>query len=148
MKKLVIASILATTAAAVSATEVGVTAARDYAGTDRGAYGVTFGQTVGPVLLTAGVDRTQTGVDQTRYSLVAGYDVYKVGPVTLSVKGGVAYLDNAKGADGSALLVGAGASMPVVKNVAATLDLTHQYGQDRVQAFDGNRVTVGLKYSF
>lgn len=148
MKKLAIASLLAVAAASASAVEVGVTAARDYAGSDRNAAGFTVGHPVGPVTLTAGFDRTSTGVAQNRWSLVAGYDVTKVGPVTLSVKGGAAYLDNASGVDGYAWVVGAGVSVPVVKNVAATLDLTRQYGQDRVSAFDGNRVTVGLKYSF
>lgn len=148
MKKLVLASMLTLAAASASALEVGVTGARDYAGSDRSAYGLTVGHPVGPVKVTAGFDRAVTGVDQNRWSLMAGYDVTKVGPVTLSVKGGAAYLDNDQGADGFAWVVGAGASVPVMKKVSATLDVTRQFGQDRVQAFDGNRVTLGLKYAF
>lgn len=148
MKKLAIASLLAVAAASASAVEVGVTAARDYAGPDRNTAGVTVGHPFGPVAVTAGFDRTTTGVAQNRWTLIAGYDVTKLGPVTLAVKGGAAYLDNASGADGAAFVVGAGASMPVMKNTAATLDFTRQQGQARVSAFDGNRVTVGLKYSF
>lgn len=148
MKKLAIASLLSLAAASASAVELGVVGARDYAGTDRNFAGVTVSHPVGPVVLTAGVDRTTTGDAQTRWSLVAGYNVTKVGPVTMSVKAGAAYLDNTTAVDGYALVVGASASVPVMKDVSATLDLTHQYGQDRVQAFDGNRVTVGLKYSF
>ena len=46
------------------------------------------------------------------------------------------------------MTVGVGASMPVTKQVSVTVDFARQYGQERVQAFDGNRTTVGLKYKF
>lgn len=148
MKKLAIASLLAVAATSASAVEVGVTGAYDYAGDDRAAAGLTVSQPVGPVTLTAGFDRATTGVAQNRWSVLAGYNLAKVGPVTLTAKAGGAYLDNASGADGFAWVVGAGASVPVTKKVAATVDVTRQYGQERVSALDGNRVTVGLKYSF
>jgi hypothetical protein len=32
--------------------------------------------------------------------------------------------------------------------LAATVDYRRQEGQNRVNAFDGNQVAVGLKYSF
>lgn len=149
MKKIAIATMIALAATAASALEVGVTSARDYAGTDRNAVGLTVGQKVGAVNLTAGFDRAIRGTnDQDRYSLVAGYDVAKLGPVSVAVKGGAAYLNNQTGKDGYAALVGVGASLPVAKKVALTLDATRQYGQDRVSSFDGNRVTAGIKYSF
>ena len=72
----------------------------------------------------------------------------KFGPVTVTPKLGAAYLNNQTGADGYAMTVGVGASMPVTKSVAFTVDAARQYGQDRVSAFDGNRVTAGLKYKF
>jgi outer membrane autotransporter protein len=68
--------------------------------------------------------------------------------VSVAVKGGAAYLNNQTGQDGYAALIGVGASLPVNKNVALTVDATRQYGQDRVNSFDGNRVTAGVKYSF
>ncbi len=149
MKKFAIATVIALAATAASALEVGVTAGRDYAGSDRTATGLTLGQKVGAVNLTAGFDRATQGTnDQDRYSLVAGYDVAKVGPVTVAVKAGAAYLNNQTGNDGYAALVGVGASLPVTKKVALTLDATRQYGQDRVKSLDGNRVTAGVKYSF
>jgi hypothetical protein len=99
--------------------------------------------------MTAGFSRTTAGNnDQDRYSLVGSYNIAKVGPVTLSSKLGVAYLNNQHGADGSALTVGLGASMPVTKTVSLTLDAQRQYGQDRVQQFDGRVVTAGLAYRF
>ena len=149
MKKILFAT-LATLAFSVSAVEVGVTGTRDYSGTsDRTGYGVTLGQKFGAVGVEAGYDRfTQSTNDQNRYSLVASYDVTKIGPVTIAVKGGVAYLDNQTVANGYAVTAGVGASVPVVKNLAATVDYRRQEGQSRVNAFDGNQVAVGLKYSF
>ncbi len=140
---------IALAATAASALEVGVTTARDYAGDNRNAAGVTVGEKFGAVSVTAGFDRATRGTnDQDRYSLVAGVDVVKLGPVSVGVRAGGAYLNNQTGQDGYAALVGIGASMPVTKQVSLTVDATRQYGQDRVQSFDGNRVTAGLKYRF
>jgi len=149
MKKIAIASLLALAAFTASAVEVGVTAARDYAGTDRDAYGVTLGQSYGKVGVTAGFDRATKGTNnQDRYTLVGSYDVTKLGSATVAVKTGVAYLNNQTTADGYALLVGAGVSVPVVDKVSVGIDYTRQYGQDRVNAFDGNRLTASVKYAF
>jgi outer membrane autotransporter protein len=150
MKKFAIASIIALAATAASALEVGVTTTRDHSGaTDRTGSGVTISDKSGKVGLTAGFERFTAGTnDQDRFSLVAGYDVAKFGPVTVTPKLGAAYLNNQRGADGYAMTVGVGASMPVTKQVSLGLDVARQYGQDRVNQFDGNRVTVGLAYKF
>ena len=150
MKKFAIASLIALAATAASALEVGVTATRDYSGEpNRNGAGLTVGQKYGAVGVTAGFERFTNGTnDQDRYSLVAGYDVARVGPVTVTPKVGVAYLNNQVGQDGYAMTVGVGASVPVTKQVSLGVDVARQYGQDRVQAFDGNRVTVGLNYKF
>ena len=149
MKKILFVA-LSTLALSASAVEVGVNGTRDYSGTsDRTGYGLTLGEKFGAVGVEAGYDRfTQSTNDQNRYSLVASYDVTKIGPVTIAVKGGVAYLDNQTVANGYAVTAGVGASVPVVKNLAATVDYRRQEGQNRVSAFDGNQVAVGLKYSF
>jgi hypothetical protein len=149
MKKFAIATAIALAATAASALEVGVTTARDYAGNNRNAAGFTVGQKFGAVSMTAGFDRATLGTnDQDRYSVVAGVNVAKLGPVTVGVRAGGAYLNNQTGADGYAAVVGVGASVPVTKQVSLTVDVTRQYGQDRVQSFDGDRVTAGLKYRF
>ncbi len=149
MKKILIATAVALAATAASAAEVGVTTTRDYAGTDRNGFGVTLGEKFGKVGVTAGFERTTQGTnDQNRLSLVTGYDVAKVGPVTISPKLGIAHLDNQFGADGYAMTVGVGASVPLNRKVNLGLDVARQYGQDRVAAFDGNRVTVGLRFKF
>jgi len=149
MKKIAIAAAIALAATAASALEVGVTQTRDYAGDNRNGAGVTVGTTVGAIGLTAGFERFTAGEnDQDRYSVTAGYNLAKIGPATVGVKTGVAYLNNQTGDNGYALTVGAGVSVPVTKSVSAELDVARQYGQERVSQFDGNRVTLGLKYKF
>lgn len=149
MKKIVIASLIALSAMAANALEIGVVGSRDYAGINRNGSGITVGQTFGRFGATAGIEQfTQGTTEQNRFSLLGSYGVGVVGPVKVSVKGGVAYLDNQRGADGSAWVVGAGVAIPVTSNVAATLDVTRQFGQVRVKSFDGNKVTAGLTYSF
>jgi hypothetical protein len=149
MKKIAIATLLAVMAATAGAVEVGVTAARDYAGADRDAYGVTLGQSFGKVGVTAGFDRATKGANnQDRYTVVGSYDVAKLGSATVAVKAGGAYLNNQTGADGYALLVGAGVSIPVASKVSVGLDYTRQEGQHRVRASDGDRLTASVKYAF
>ena len=150
MKKIAIASLIALAATAASAVELGVVATRDYSGAEnRNGGGITIGQQYGKVGVTAGFERFTKGAnDQDRYSLVAGYDVAKVGSVTVTPKVGVAYLNNQVGQDGYAMTVGVGASVPVTKQVSVGLDVERQYGQDRVNQFDGNRVSLSAKYRF
>ncbi len=149
MKKIVLATAIALAASAASAVEVGVTATSDYSGDNRNFGGVTIGQSYGKVNATAGFERsTVGGNDQDRWSLVGGYDVVKLGSVTVTPRLGVAYLDNQTGSNGYAATVGIGAAVPVTKKVGVGLAVDRQYGQDRVSQFDGNRVTAAVKYSF
>lgn len=149
MKKTAIATILALVAVSASALEVGVSTTADYSGANKvTGYGVTLSKPVGKFGVTVGFDRFTTGNNQDRYSLVAGYDIAKFGPVTVTPKLGVAYLDNQRVADGSAITVGIGATLPLTKTVSLTVDAARQYGQDRVQSSDGNTVTTGLAYRF
>ena len=153
MKKFAIASILALAAVSASAVELGVVATRgDTTGDTRNYAGVTLGQQFGVLNATAGFERSTVGTqgDQNRWSLVGGYDIVKVGSVTVTPKIGYAYLDNqATGvASGSAGTLGVGFSVPVAKKVTMGLDYAYQRGQDRVSQFDGNRVSVSARYAF
>jgi len=151
MKKLAIATatVLAMIATSVSALEVGVTGTRDYSGSDRNFGGITVGENFGRFGVTLGAERSTVGDnDQNRFSLVSGYDVVNFGPVVVTPRLGVAYLDNQTSSDGYAATVGVEASTLITKQVRASLAVDRQYGQDRVNQFDGNRVTVGLKYRF
>ena len=138
---------LTTLALSASAAEVNVNDIRDYL--DRTGYDVTVGKKFGKFGVEVDYNRfAQIANYQDRYSLVGSYDIAKVGSVTLAVKGGVAYLDNQTGVNGYAVTAGVGASVPVYKNLAATVDYRRQEGQSRVNAFDGNQIAVGLKYAF
>lgn len=146
MKKIVLTAILATAAITASAVEVGITTTTDYSAASKAtATGFTVGQKFGTVGVTGGFQRFDA---LNRYTVTASYDIAKFGPVTFTPRLGVAYLDNAQGADGSAITVGIGATLPLTKTVSLTVDADRQYGQDRVQGADGNRVTAGLKYRF
>jgi opacity protein-like surface antigen len=130
-------------------------------GVDRTEYGITIGEKFGKVGITAGFARSNGGSSitrptdgvykdqvQDRYSLVAGYDVAKISTVTVTPKLGVAYLNNARDTNGYAMTVGLGASMRITKHISLTADYARQYGQDRVNQFDGDRVTAGVTYKF
>ena len=155
MKKFAIASLFVLAAASASAQEAstpalgldfGVEVSRD---NDRNSYGLTVGNRYDAVTVTAGLATTYDQADdQRRLSLVAGYDVVELGPVTVTAKAGAAYLVNEVASNGWAGTVGLGLSVPVTGNVSATLDLARQYGQDRVSQFDGDRVAFGIKVGF
>lgn len=148
MNKFVIASIVALATTAATAAEFGVTGTHDV-NSNRNSLGVSVGNRYGNVGVTAGFDRTTAGaVDQNRYSLVGSYDVARVGPATVDVRAGVGYLDNSGATDGYVATVGVGTTVPVTKTVSFVADVTRQYGQERVEQYDGNRVSVGLKYKF
>lgn len=150
MKKLVIASVLALAAVSASAVELGVNGSYDYGSpANRPGAGITIGEKYGKFGVTAGFDRYQKGTDQNKWTLVGSYDVYTAGAATFAVKAGAAYLDNyGNTADGYAGLAGAGVSYSIAKNVALTADYRYQFGQSRVNTFDGNTVSTGVKFSF
>ena len=147
MKKVILVTALLASMGA-QAVELGINASRDTANTDRTGYGITVGQKFDKVGITAGFDQYKSGTDLNKYSLVASYDVTKVGAATIAVKGGVAYLDQKNTTDGYAALVGVGVSYPLSKQVALTADYRYQAGQSRVSSLDGGTIAAGLKYAF
>ena len=147
MKKVILVTALLASMGA-QAVELGINASRDTANTDRTGYGITIGQKYDKVGITAGFDQYKSGTDLNKYSLVASYDVTKVGAATIAVKGGVAYLDQKNTTDGYAALVGAGVSYPLSKELALTADYRYQAGQSKVSSLDGSTISAGLKYAF
>ena len=148
--KLALAALLFAVGTA-QAVELGVTANRDYSQTpDRNGWGITVGQKTGKIGLTGGFERYTQGTNDTnRYSLVAGYDVATFGDLTITPKVGVAYVDPTTTASGWQGTVGVGASYALTKNVALTADYRYQTAlQTRVDGFNGNVISGGLKYSF
>ena len=149
MKKIAIASLIALAVTTASALELGVNTTRSYVGENNTGFGVSVGQQYGKVGVSANFDRFTRGTeDQDRLSLNGSYNLLTVGTATVAATAGVAHLNNKVSGDGYALTVGAGVSVPVTKQVSVGLGVARQYGQDRVQAFDGNTVTAGLKFRF
>jgi hypothetical protein len=149
MKKIAIATIIALSATAASALELGITGSRDYAGNNQNGAGITIGDKAGKLGGALGFQRFDRGTnDYDRYSLIGSYDVANFGSTTVAVKAGGAFIDPVRGQSGYALVVGAGVSVPVTKAISVGLDVTRQYGQDRVSQFDGNMVTAGVKLRF
>jgi len=156
MKKTLLATLLATYVLGASALEVGINGSSDRSDSNHSdaGLGLTLGQHFGPLSATAGVDFYQkTGI--TKLSAVAGYDVFKTGPVTGTVKVGGLYLDqksnqyNTDKTTGFAGLVGAGVSLDVAKNVALTADYRYEADSNvRTKQFNGNTYVAGVKVSF
>ena len=147
MKKLAIATLLALAAGSASAFDVGVHGGRAQA-LDENLGGVTLGKNFGRLGVTGGYDRLGGDLDQNRFSLMGSFDLFKVEKVQFAAKAGVAYLDNKHSQNGYAFVYGAGATVPVTKKVAATLDVVRQRGENAVEAFDSNMFTVGVKVKF
>lgn len=147
-KKILLVATLMSMFSMAQAVEVGVTGSQDFANNDRNGYGLTVGEHFGAFSATAGFDTYSETSKLNKFSLVGGYDVTKIGSATLTAKVGVAFLDQKAEGDGYAALVGAGVSIPVTTNVAATADYRYQTGQSRVSTLNGGSVLVGAKYAF
>lgn len=148
MKKIALAALVAVSLSA-SALEVGVNGVESTAGTNRYGAGVTVGQKMGDYGITAGVSRlVRESNDQNRWSLVLDKQLLAAGPVALTGRAGVAYLDNTTGNDGLAATLGAGASYPLTKKVSVGVSVDHQWGQQRVNQYNGNIVIAGIKVGF
>lgn len=149
MKKAILAVALAATMGMAQAVEVGVNVGKSYAGEDRPVWGFSLGQKFGDWGVTGGFDRATRGAnDLNRWTLVGSYDVAKFGPVTVQAKAGAAYLDPQVKPSGYAGLAGIGAEYALTKTVKLTADYQHQFGQNRVEQFNGNLINAGIKVSF
>jgi hypothetical protein len=150
MKKVLAASLFALgTLGAGSASALDLNAAVTNEQRQDWGYGLGVTQRYGKV--TFGADYTRfdnSGNDQNRWGLSAGYDVAKFGKATLSGKVGLAYLDNSRAADGWATTVGVGARLPLTRSVSAFADYRYQFGQGSVERFDGSAVVLGLSVKF
>lgn len=147
MKKLVILAILASAALAASATDIGLRYVNN-GNTLADGTGFTLGQKFGKIGAELAFDRSATGQKNDRYSLLAAYDVATVAGATVAVKGGGAFVQPSVDESGYAVVAGVGVSYPVMKNVNLVADYSYQEGQQRISAFNGNAVSVGVKYSF
>lgn len=154
MKKLLLAMALSMgLIGTASAVNFGVNGGVVTGSNDGGIAGVTIGEKFGKFSVDAGFARGwQSVTTSDRWTLVGGYDVAKVGGVTVTPKIGYAYLNNSSSTaansvpSGSAGLVGVGFSAPITKQVSATVDYAYQFSNS--SSNNTNVITAGLKYSF
>lgn len=146
MKKLAIIALLSSVATMASAFEVGARLGHNDVDSTN-TFGVTVSKQFGSFGAEAAFDRS-TVTNVNRYSLVGSYDVAKLFGSTVSLKAGGAYVDPRRGVDGYAGLVGVGISYPVTPTSKFVVDYSYQKGQARVNAYNGNVVSAGLKVTF
>jgi outer membrane autotransporter protein len=136
-----------------SAVNFGVNGGVMTGGNDGGIAGVTVGEKWGKIGVDAGFARGW-GQDTTqdRWTLIAGYDVAKLGSVTVTPKVGYGYIDNSNttiannSPSASVAIVGLGGSVPITKNISATADYAYQFSGSSNN--NANVITGGLKYRF
>ena len=136
-----------------SAVNFGVNGGVMTGGNDGGLAGVTVGEKWGKIGVDAGFARGW-GQDTTsdRWTLVAGYDVAKLGSVTVTPKVGYGYIDNSNttiannSPSASVAIVGLGGSLPITKKISATADYAYQFSGSSNN--NANVITAGLKYRF
>lgn len=147
MKKLAIMAALVAAVSVATAADVGVRYSTT-SNTVSETTGVTVGQKFGKIGAEFAFDRAVSGNNNDRYSLIGSYDVATIAGATVAVKAGGAYVQPTIGETGYAAVAGVGVSYPLTKSVSAVADYSYQRGQERIQSFDGNTLSVGVKYSF
>ena len=149
MKKVLVGSVIAFAAFTASALELGVNVARDFSNNPLNAVGLTVTKTFGNSNIGLGYSRsTNTEENQNRFSLGGGVNLMKIGSVLVTPNASVVYLNNSQSANGYALTAGVDFSMPITKKLDGYVDVSHQFGQDRVSRYDGGAVTAGVRYKF
>jgi len=150
MKKLAIMAILATAALAASATELQVSGSRDTTQNNVTGYSLSIAQPVSKGLtVTAGFENVAgvAGTNVDTATVGAAYDIASAGPVTFTALGAVGYTDVQAGSmKGMFSKVGLQASMPVIKDLTASVSLVRQLGTSAVNSLDHTEGTIGLNY--
>lgn len=100
--------------------------------------------------LELAVDRQNVGPADvtTRYSVVGTYELMRGIGGQLDARLGGSYIDPTGTDAGYAMQVGLGYRFPITKQWVVAADVMHQRGQARVEQFNGNQVSVGVKYAF
>jgi len=140
--------ILATISVAASAVEVGITGSNTQTA-NRYGYGINVSKNLSGIDFIAGLTQFYRESDhQTRFSLTASKEVFKLGKMGFSGRIGSGYLINQQAEDGLIGTIGVGANLPINKTVSFGVSVDRQYGQDKINSFDGNIVTAGFKFGF
>ena len=146
MKKIIVALALAVAASMAMATEVGVSAVRDYNLSGTGVRATVSADKFYGFKPEASITR-MSGV-YNRYAIGADYSIGSIGPVNFSGTGSGVYQQTTNAKSGYGLSVGLVASVPVYKNVTLDATVERFIGQNRISNFNGINTTVGLSAKF
>ena len=144
MKKLLLATLLATSLTAMA--DVSVSLVRDATLDKTGARVTLSGPEYGPVKSFATV--TNVNDAYIRYGAGGELSGVQVGPVALSATGSVVYQDVTSGVSGYGLVAGVKAAYPITKNIDVVASVERFYGQERISQFNSNTVGLGLTAKF
>lgn len=143
MKKLIIATSIMAASLSTMATEVSVSAVRDFNLNANGARVTTE---------LSGLKLSATNVDNQYLRLSVGkeFPLVKVGPVSLSASvSGVSQDSKAvHHSDGYGLALGGKATLAVTKSIDLVASAERFVGQSRVSSYNGNTGTLGLTLKF
>ena len=148
MKKTLIGLSMLVAAGTASALDVGVSYNRNVSD-DLNGYRLEVRQQWNKVSLSAGAERLDLARgNQDQVSLIAGYQLFKVMNVAVEAQAGAAYISADRAKDGLTSVVGLGASVPLIKNVALTTDVRRTIGQGDMKVHDATTAGVGIRYRF
>jgi len=148
MNKLFAAIALTVLAGTASATDITAVGGRAF-GPDVNTAGITVGQSFGAVKVEASAERTTNkGAKANAFGLTAGLPVGSLGPVALTAKAGVTYLDGDFGINGYGARVGLEGALPLTKHVSLVGEVGHLRTEAKIRDLGGNVARVGVRYSF
>lgn len=147
MKKVLAAIAIAATAGAASAADLTVSYNRDTTHKTNGG-GIALSSTVQKVTVAASADRYKKGTDVDAYGLSAGYEMFKLGKLSISGQLGASFLDVERGKNGWAATVGLGVAYPLTKNFALVAEATRVMPEDKIKSQEATLVSFGLRTSF
>ena len=149
MKKLIIATVLASAAGFASAADVTLSTGHNTA-TNQNMIGLsTTLAKSGPLGVVVGADRSTSGAENVnRVHAALTADVAKVLGATVTARVGAAYLDRSINENGVVGVAGVSAAYPLTKQVSAVADYSYQYANDRSRDLNGGIVAVGLRVAF
>ncbi len=144
MKKVIISSIIAIASAAHANVDTSIV--RDY-GINQTGVRIATGLKVG----SYDIEGTVTHIDDayTRVGVGKKYQLVTRNKLSVNASVGGVYQDTRHSSvNGLGLSAGLGAQYALTNNISAIASVEGFVGQDRIGAFDGNTVAVGLKVKF
>jgi len=144
MKNVMLIAAIATMTASVQAAEFGIASVHDY---DANKNGTRVSAQLSSKMFGVAPTISATLVENAynRYAIGGKLELAKVGPLTLDAVGSGVYQDSVGRSDGYALTAGVAATYKVNDTVSVTAGIEQQRGQDRIESFNGNTTSVGVK---